>query len=128
MIERCTKTYSQAWDNYGGRGIKVCQRWKDSFSNFLEDVGEPPTKKHSLDRIDNDGDYEPSNVRWALQDVQVHNQRGRSKTGYKGVYKFRDKYRASVLRSGKQYYSGGHLTPEDAHKAYLELENKAYGS
>jgi hypothetical protein len=74
MIRRCTDPTHVAWDLYGGRGIKVCDRWLNSFDDYYKDVGDAPPGT-SLDRIDNDGNYEPGNVRWATQSEQVLNQR-----------------------------------------------------
>lgn len=70
---RCQPT-SKSAKHYHQRGIRVCQRW-DIFENFLTDMGEPPSSKHSIDRINNDGNYEPDNCRWATQVVQVRNTR-----------------------------------------------------
>lgn len=74
MMRRCYKPNAKAYEHYGGRGIAVCQRWH-SFSAFAEDMGEPPSAKHSIDRIDNDKGYEPGNCRWASQAEQATNSR-----------------------------------------------------
>jgi len=72
MHERCKNKKYRRFDLYGGRGIKVCERWA-TFQNFIADMGPKPTPKHSIDRIDGDGNYEPSNCRWATQQEQVRN-------------------------------------------------------
>jgi hypothetical protein len=74
MRDRCTNPNHRQWKDYGGRGIAVCERWSN-FTNFLADVGERPTPKHSLDRINNNGNYEPENVRWATKVQQNNNTR-----------------------------------------------------
>lgn len=76
MIQRCTNPRNSSFVYYGGRGIKVFPAWLDDFTAFLRDVGERPSPLHSIDRYpDNDGDYEPGNVRWATDSEQIGNRR-----------------------------------------------------
>lgn len=74
MKQRCLNPKSTGWPYYGARGITVCDRWL-TFSNFLADVGLAPTAKHTLERMDNDGNYEPGNVRWATRAEQMKTRR-----------------------------------------------------
>jgi len=76
MIERCEKTYCRRYADYGGRGIRVCDRWK-TFENFYADMGDRP-EGMSIDRIDVNGNYEPSNCRWATPAQQRANRRDSS--------------------------------------------------
>lgn len=77
MIRRCYEKTGPRFKDWGGRGITVCERWlgRDGFANFLADMGTRPSPKHSIDRIDNDGNYEPSNCRWATATQQTRNSR-----------------------------------------------------
>jgi hypothetical protein len=75
MIARCENENSQAYADYGGRGIKVCERWRASFTAFMEDMGPPPTTKHTVERTDNDKDYEPTNCVWGTKKEQGRNKR-----------------------------------------------------
>ena len=79
MKNRCLNPNVKGYEYYGGRGITVCDRWKNSFENFLVDMGEPPSPELSIDRIDNDGNYEPGNCKWSTKYEQVHNRRPRNK-------------------------------------------------
>lgn len=72
MMQRCTVKTNKAYKRYGARGIKVCERWR-TFANFLEDVGLKPSKDHSLGRQDDNGIYEPGNVRWETKEQQANN-------------------------------------------------------
>jgi hypothetical protein len=87
LKSRCLNPKNKAYKNYGGRGIKVCDRWleknRKGFLNFLEDVGYRPSSKHSLDRFpDNDGNYEPGNCRWATKIEQANNKRNNITLSY----------------------------------------------
>lgn len=82
---RCLSDTSPAFHNYGGRGISICERWREDFSAFAADVGDPPTTSHTIDRYpNNDGNYEPGNVRWATRQEQGRNRRGLNEIEFNG--------------------------------------------
>ncbi len=91
MNARCYKVNGKQYADYGGRGIKVCDRWREAngqgFVNFLADMGPKPSPKHSIDRIDVNGNYEPTNCRWATLKKQANNKRDNKYLTYKGETK-----------------------------------------
>jgi len=87
MVDRCTNPANPSYCNYGGRGIVLCTEWRESFAAFYAEVGDPPHRSMTLERIDNERGYEPGNCRWATYTDQVVNQRlsKRNRSGLKGV-------------------------------------------
>jgi hypothetical protein len=110
MKKRCNNSGHISYKNYGGRGISVCSRWLNSFSNFLSDMGRRPSSGHSLERIDFSGNYNPQNCRWATRVEQARNTRsnifvkcdGKTKTVAEWAVEKRIKYGtlAKRIRSG----------------------------
>lgn len=87
MQTRCYNKNSSSFKNYGGRGISICDEWKNSFENFLRDMGKRPSPKHSIERSHNDGDYEPSNCKWATPEEQANNRRTNVNVTIDGITK-----------------------------------------
>lgn len=127
MRQRCNNDKNKAYKDYGGRGIKVCERWNE-FENFLEDMGEKPSNLHSIDRIDVNGNYEPSNCRWATTIEQGRNKRmtSRNISGYTGVFWVADKNKWKSTLSNK--HLGYFDNKEDAIDARKEAELKFWSS
>lgn len=126
MKSRCKNPKHPRYKDWGGRGIKVCDRWNKSFSAFLQDVGFRPSDEYSIDRIDNDGNYEPGNVKWSTVQEQTHNRRARSnELGITGVQldKRTGKYVAHIWDGKKSCHVGVFDTPTEAHEAHLKAKN-----
>lgn len=85
MKNRCYNENDQKhWKNYGGRGIKICDRWRNSFEHFIADMGHRPSVKHTLERLDNNGDYSPSNCRWEIPSTNLNNKRTNIRIEFNG--------------------------------------------
>jgi hypothetical protein len=108
MIARCYNPNIKNYHRWGGRGIKVCERWlgENGFNTFFEDMGMKPTKKHSLDRFpNNDGDYEPKNCRWATEEEQKRNQSSNRWYEYEGERMILKDWAAKLGEKDKRLHS-----------------------
>lgn len=109
MRQRCESKNNSGYHKYGARGIGVCSRWS-RFENFYLDMGEKPTPNHSIERINNDGDYRPGNCKWATKTEQVRNQRPRNTntSGVRGViwYKPYKKWVVTICNNYKHHHIG----------------------
>lgn len=129
MKNRVLNPNHQSYNNYGGRGIKISDRWVNSFLNFYSDVGPRPGPGYSIDRIDNDGNYEPGNVKWSTRKEQNSNKRvyalaSNNKSGVKGVTPFRNKWRSTVRVDGKNIQIAVSDTIEEAALKIEEFNDK----
>lgn len=110
MIRRCTVPGLRDYKNYGGRGITVCERWRTSFADFLSDMGTKPSVAHSIDRIDNDGNYEPGNCRWATRADQSVNRRNVKMT-------------ASIRDEARSAFASGETTRQLAERFGVSIDS-----
>jgi hypothetical protein len=129
MKSRCYNPKNTYYEYYGGRGITICDRWLKSFSAFYEDMGQKPSPKHSIDRINPNGNYEPENCRWATNTEQILNRRmnKNNTTGVVGVYKSHKKWSAEIWVNYKKIILGSFENFEDAVKARKDGETKYRG-
>ncbi len=129
MMSRCYQHSHRSYMDYGGRGIMVCDRWK-TYENYRDDIfalGQRPTSGHTLDRINNNDDYRPGNIRWATGLEQNLNRRifRNNKLGIKGVSLYRkSKYVAHIRINGKKTHLGYFSTVEAAAKAYNDAARR----
>lgn len=128
MRDRCYYPGSGSYSGHGGRGITVCERWlgEKGFFNFIADMGDKPSPRHTLERIDNDGDYTPENCKWATQQEQIHNRRinRNNKSGFPGVCfaTHRGLWTAQLRTKDRHYTFGYYDTLEEAISARLTGE------
>ena len=126
MRQRCNNKNHKHFAHYGGRGIKVCKRW-DKFKNFLSDMGARPSASHSVDRIDNNGNYEPKNCRWATTEIQSNNRSSTLWVLYNGekisLKSFCKKIEISYLSVQQRRYKFG-KSLEEAIRKTIEAKNE----
>jgi hypothetical protein len=125
--KRCYNSNHKDFDIYGGRGIIMSNEFKNNFKSFYDYIGKRPTKQHSIDRIDSNGNYERGNIRWATNYVQCINQRIRkdNTSGYKGVMLNKhNSWIAFISVNKKKIYLGSFKDINDALSARKKAEKK----
>lgn len=130
MKQRCLNPNDKRYEDYGGRGITICERWMD-FNNFLADMGEKPDKSYSIDRIDNEKGYYPGNCKWASREEQQRNNRVQKNNsfGVRGVSydNSRGKYLAQMYCERKRVLMERFDTLDEAIEARKQAELKYWG-
>lgn len=120
ILKRCYDETNKGYKHYGGRGIRVCDKWLEDYGAFCKDMGHRPSKQHSIDRIDNDGNYEPSNCRWATRHQQAANRRGNG--DIVGVSKRGNRWGATLTVNKKIVLNKTFSTLEEAVAARKQAE------
>lgn len=124
MLQRCNNPNHEMFYLYGGKGITVCKEWR-KFSNFIRDMGKKPSPRHSIDRKDSNGNYEPGNCRWADPSTQSHNTRRSNTPGiYLTPY---NTWQARMKKGHETFHLGTFKTLLDAAAARKSAELKFYG-
>lgn len=131
--DRCLNPNNKNFKDYGGRGITICDEWRNNFKTFydyiLGKLGPRPSEKHSLDRQDNAKGYSPENVRWATTGWQTFNRRFElPKSGTRGIIIENNKYKVKISNQGKQLTIGIFDTKEAAIEAYKKAALEIYGT
>lgn len=134
MKNRCYNPNYQHYHRYGGRGITVCDEWLNDFEKFFSDLGKAPTKKHQLDRIDNNKSYSPNNCRWVTPKENCNNRsKYKSNTGYTGVFyrESKDRYESNICINRKYKHIGVYKNLKDAvigRKEFIIKYNKEHNT
>jgi len=124
-IKSCGCKKKTGFNNYGGRGIKVCEEWKD-FMQFYRDMGIRPDN-HSLERIDVNKGYSKNNCEWATKSKQCLNKRSTGKSGVLGVTINKGKFVSGIKKDGKRYHLGTFESLKEAEDAYLKKRKELHG-
>jgi hypothetical protein len=124
MVRRCHNPRDANFARYGGRGIHVCDRWRNNFRAFLADMGLRPTPDHSLDRRDNDAGYTPENCRWATRSVQQRNREVVVRAG--GATRAGNRWRAQIQVNGRRVILGHFETKAEASRVYRQAALQAF--
>lgn len=126
MKARCTKSYHPNYYQYGGRGITVCKKWLYSFEEFYKDMGEKPSSKYTLDRIDVNGNYSKKNCRWVTIQEQQKNRRNNNEIVGVVYEPLRKKWRVDISFNKKKHFLGRFSIKQDAINARLKGEKELW--
>lgn len=129
IIQRCTNPNAPEYFRYGARGITICERWRESFENFLMDMGPRTSSRHTIERSDNDKGYSKDNCRWATQSEQNRNTRIRkdNSTGVPGVHRAKGKFFARIKLDSGIKHLGTFSTIEEATEVRRQAEIQYWG-